>query len=98
MTNEYPVRVASIPSGHPYVRHLSAPGDLRVRRLPDPSPAVPDPLPGQWWPPVMLEREWVTGHRTALDLVHLHFGFDSYSPGGWRSGPAFFVSSGSRSC
>ena len=38
-------------------------GDGRVVRLPDPAPDVPDPLPGQWWPPVMLQTGWVAEHH-----------------------------------
>src|SRR6478735_7553119 len=76
-----PIRVASIPANHPYVRHLAAPGgEAQVVRLPDPAPDVPDPLPGQWWPPVMLDPDWITGHRNEFDLVHLHFGFDAVKP------------------
>jgi len=72
-----PVRVASVPEGHVYVRHLSVPGD-GVVRLPDPPvPGAPD---GQWWPPVMLDPEWVRGNADAFDVFHLHFGFDDRSP------------------
>jgi len=76
-----PIRVASIPANHPYVRHLAAPdGGDRVSRLADPTPDVPDPLPGQWWPPVMLETGWVADHHREFDLAHLHFGFDAATP------------------
>lgn len=81
------LRVASIPAGHPYVRHLTAPtGPDPVRRLPDPAPAVADPAPGQWWPPVMLDPGWVRRHRHDFDLMHVHFGFESADPeslAGW---------------
>ncbi|MTD14606.1 glycosyltransferase [Nakamurella sp. YIM 132087] len=88
MARLYPIRVASIPSAHPYVEHLSVPGDGRVVRLPDPPPAVPDPLPGQWWPPVVLDPAWPSAHRDEIDVVHLHFGFDSFLPAhlrGWTA-------------
>ncbi len=76
-----PIRVASIPANHPYVRHLAAPGgEAQVVRLPDPAPDVPDPLPGQWWPPVMLQTGWVARHHREFDLAHLHFGFDAAPP------------------
>lgn len=81
MEPKVPIRVASIPSGHPYVAHLSdvaRPDD--VVRLDDPPPAVEDPAPDQWWPPAMLEPGWVTEHRDEFDLVHLHFGFDASTP------------------
>ena len=79
------IRVASIPANHPYIRHIapvdgSATGGAVVSRLPDPLPNVPNPLPGQWWPPVMLEREWVAAHHRDFDLAHLHFGFDAAAP------------------
>ncbi|MFM6851231.1 MAG: glycosyltransferase family 1 protein [Terrabacter sp.] len=72
--------IASVPSGHVYVRHLSAPdGDPAVTRLPDPKPRadVPD---AQWWPPRMLEAGWVDSHADEFDLMHVHFGFDAVSP------------------
>jgi len=76
-----PIRVASIPAAHPYVGHLAAPdGPNTVIRLVDPPPDVPDPLPGQWWPPVMLRPGWVAEHHREFDLVHLHFGFDAVEP------------------
>jgi len=76
-----PIRVASIPANHAYVRHLSAPDGLdQVVRLPDPVPDVADPLPGQWWPPVMLQTGWVADHHREFDLAHLHFGFDAATP------------------
>jgi hypothetical protein len=79
------IRVASIPAAHPYVEHLAAPDGANavtsaVTRLPDPPPDVPDPLPGQWWPPVMLRPDWVAEHDQDFDLVHLHFGFDAIQP------------------
>ena len=83
------VRVASIPANHPYIRHIApvkgpATAGGAVTRLADPPPNVPDPLPGQWWPPVMLEHEWVAAHHRDFDLAHLHFGFDAASPDGLR--------------
>jgi hypothetical protein len=74
------IRVASVPAGHVYVRHLSPPtGDDGVERLPDPRPGtdIPD---AQWWPPRMLESAWVREHSGDFDLMHIHFGFDASSP------------------
>lgn len=68
-----PVRVASIPSGHPYVRHALAGG---VDLLPDPPP--PGASDGRWWPPVMCDAAWVTARRDTFDLMHVHFGTESY--------------------
>ncbi|MDQ6850179.1 MAG: glycosyltransferase [Actinomycetota bacterium] len=74
------LRVASVPAGHVYVRHLSAPGD-GVTRLPDPPPAAERLEPGQWWPPAMLTSEWVHRHAGDFDVFHVHFGFDALTAG-----------------
>ena len=67
------IRVASIPASHPYVRHLADPdGADGVVRLPDPG----DP----WWPPAMLDPEWVAAHVGSFDVMHVHFGFDTCRP------------------
>jgi len=68
------LRVASIPSGHPYVRHALAGGGIDL--LPDPPP--PGASGGQWWPPVMCDAAWVTANRHRFDVLHLHFGTESY--------------------
>jgi beta-1,4-mannosyltransferase len=70
-----PIRIASVPADHPYVRHLGAPGDSVVR-LED------EREPGQrgWWPPRMLEPEWVERHADDFDLFHVQFGFDGRHP------------------
>lgn len=72
-----PLRIASVPAGHPYVAHLAGPG---VERLPDPRP--PGAPPGQWWPPEMLRAAWIRAHADAFDLLHLHFGAESFTPAG----------------
>ena len=74
-----PLTVASVPSGHVYVRHLAPLDGSGAVRLTDPDPSRPDrPAGAKWWPPVMLDPEWA---RTAeLDVFHLHFGFDACSP------------------
>src|SRR6476660_9589041 len=69
-----PLRVASVPSGHVYVRHLSPESGPGPVRLPDPDPAEPAvPAGATWWPPVMLRPEWAA--TAEFDLFHLHFGF-----------------------
>lgn len=46
-----PIRVASVPAGHVYVRHLSHPsGEDRVVRLSDPRPCGAPSGSQQWWP------------------------------------------------
>lgn len=50
----------------------------RVRVLPDP------PVPGapveQWWPPVALTAEWLDARADDYDVLHVHFGLESFSP------------------
>jgi glycosyltransferase involved in cell wall biosynthesis len=72
------IRVASVPSGHVYVRHLSDPDDDgTVVRLPD----ITQPgSEGRWWPPVMLDADWIAEHHEGFDVYHVHFGFDAKSP------------------
>ncbi len=68
-----PIRVASVPAAHPYVRGLGAKG---VVRLTDP---VPDRASaGRWWPPVMVDPAWVAAHAEDFDVLHLHFGTESF--------------------
>ncbi|MCW3041821.1 MAG: glycosyltransferase family 1 protein, partial [Solirubrobacterales bacterium] len=75
------IRVASVPAGHVYVRHLAAPsGDDGVRRLPDLADTTsPKALHG-WYPPAMLAPSWVSTHGATFDVFHVHFGFDGRTP------------------
>ena len=69
------LRIASVPSDHPYVHHLApVGGDDAVVRLPD--PPVPGAPAGQWWPSPVLEPAWLREHAAELDVVHVHFGFE----------------------
>jgi hypothetical protein len=73
------LRIASVPSGHVYVRHLSPEHGHGPARLPDPHPDRPTtPAGAIWWPPVMLRPEWAA--TADFDLFHLHFGFDACDP------------------
>lgn len=74
------IRVASVPAGHVYVRHLSPPEGDRVVRLADPRPCGAPSGSQRWWPPVMLSPDWVDEHAGTFDVFHLHFGFDAQSP------------------
>ncbi|MEW2386855.1 glycosyltransferase family 1 protein [Streptomyces venezuelae] len=74
------IRVASVPAGHVYVRHCSPPQPDGVRRLADPRPNGAPSISARWWPPVMLQPEWVDAHHRDFDVFHLHFGFDAQSP------------------
>ncbi|GAA2712761.1 glycosyltransferase [Actinoplanes palleronii] len=68
------VRVASIPAGHTYVRQVLDGTGFRV--LPDPPP--PGAVDGRWWPPVMCDAGWVTANVHRFDVMHVHFGTESY--------------------
>jgi hypothetical protein len=68
------LRVASVPENHVYVRHIGVPGD-RVIRLDDPAPESAQS--DVWWPPRMLDPEWIRENAHAFDIFHLHFGFDA---------------------
>ncbi|MEB3958788.1 glycosyltransferase [Streptomyces kunmingensis] len=74
------IRVASVPAGHVYVQHCSASEPDGVRRLKDPRPNGAPSTSQRWWPPVMLEPEWIAAHHRDFDVFHLHFGFDAQSP------------------
>ncbi len=78
------IRVASVPAGHVYVRHLSSPDldlDDPVRRLADPAPGGGPAAEGDpWWPPAMLDAAWVERAHGSFDLMHVHFGFDALAP------------------
>lgn len=77
----HPVRVVSVPAGHPYVRAVTASPDVEV--LADPIRAG-DPA-GQWWPPVVLDPDWIGRSASQADLLHVHFGTESFTPEHLRS-------------
>jgi glycosyltransferase involved in cell wall biosynthesis len=75
------VRVASVPASHVYVRHLRAPdGHDPVVRLADVPPSDGETVPGGWWPPVMLDPDWIEANAATFDVFHVHFGFDAKTP------------------
>ena len=72
------ITVASVPGGHVYVRHLSAPDCVdSVHRLPDPRPCPAPSDQAVWWPPTMLDPQWVESNHDRFDVFHVHFGFDA---------------------
>jgi len=79
------IRVASVPADHPYVAHLSPTGETpgdgcdEVIRLPDP-PVIADDGSTRWWPPRILDPAWLREHAGEFDVLHVHFGFESFSP------------------
>ncbi len=50
--------------------------------LPDPTP--PGAGPGQWWPPVMWDADWVRANADSFDVMHVHFGMESFAPAHMR--------------
>lgn len=76
-----PITVASVPSSHVYVRHLAAldASAGTVCRLNDPDPDLPSQSAAEkWWPPVMLQPDWL--RESEFDLLHVQFGFDAWDP------------------
>ncbi|WP_307861898.1 glycosyltransferase [Nocardioides sp. SYSU D00065] len=69
--------IASVPANHVYVRHLSPETGAGPHRLPDPDPGGGAAATQRWWPPVMLDPDWVAAND--FDVFHVHFGFDSRS-------------------
>ncbi len=68
--------VASVPADHVYVRHVAAERSDGVVRLSDPQPdAALRSAEQSWWPPVMLDPDWVDRHD--FDVFHVQFGFDA---------------------
>ena len=68
-----------MPASHVYVRHLGPPGNRWTRRLPDPVPRDGRKVPGGWWPPLMLDPQWIRKNQARFQVFHVHFGFDSLS-------------------
>ena len=73
------LRIASVPAAHVYVRHIAAEVPDGVVRLQDPDPDFPQRSTQQrWWPPVMLDTDWIERHD--FDVFHVQFGFDAWAP------------------
>lgn len=66
-----PLRVASVPATHVYVRRLA---HQQVRRIRDPSG---DDLRT----PCLLDPVWIDEHAARFDVFHVHFGTEFYEPG-----------------
>lgn len=45
-----------------------------------PDPPVPGAPAGQWWPPVAMTPGWIADHAAEYDVLHVHFGLESFSP------------------
>ena len=68
--------VGSVPAGHPYVDSVT--DSSRIHLLPDPVPRNVT-VAGQWWPPRLLEPAYLGRHVESLDVLHVHFGFESFT-------------------
>jgi hypothetical protein len=71
------IRVASVPAAHPYVVAMTDPDHIDLLTDPVPPGATVD---GQWWPPRWLEPEYLRGRIAEIDVLHVHFGFDTTPP------------------
>ncbi|GAA0962977.1 glycosyltransferase [Frigoribacterium faeni] len=69
-----PLRVVAVPASHPYVRTVTA--DDAITLIDDPRPEGAGP--GVWWPPVALDAAWIRAHADEADLLHVHFGTESF--------------------
>lgn len=74
------VTVQPVPFNHPYSKHI-LPVDLDTEFTVLTDPKVPDAPEGQWWPPRALDADWIQESPANLpDILHVHFGFEHYSP------------------
>ncbi|WP_423922519.1 glycosyltransferase [Frigoribacterium sp. 2-23] len=73
---ESAVRVVAVPAAHPYVRRVSDHETVRVVDAGVPAGAPAD----QWWPPVALDAAWIDAHAADADVLHVHFGTESFTP------------------
>ena len=75
------VTVVSVPASHPYVARISSAAGIDLH----PDPPVPGAPAGVWWPPVVLDPEWIERNGSAAQLLHIHFGTESFSPAQLRA-------------
>ncbi|WP_256728698.1 glycosyltransferase [Microbacterium oleivorans] len=71
------VRVVAVPAGHPYVQRVTDAAGIEL--LPD--PPVPGAAEGVWWPPVALDPDWIHANADRADVLHVHFGTESFAAG-----------------
>lgn len=69
-TSTGPLRVASVPATHVYVRRLAHPAVVRLQ----------DPSGDDHRTPCFLDPAWWASTETLPDLLHVHFGFEYYDP------------------
>ncbi|MGW9627149.1 glycosyltransferase [Microbacterium sp. NPDC055521] len=56
----------------------------RVALLAD--PPVPGAPPEQWWPPVAMTARWLSENADEYDVLHVHFGLESFTADEVRAG------------
>ncbi|MGO4297437.1 glycosyltransferase [Glutamicibacter sp. MCAF14] len=79
------IRIASVPHDQVYIRHLEPleGQEYDIARLPDPRPVDGgQSIQSAWWPPAMLNSQWIVENQRQFDLMHIHFGFDALDPNG----------------
>jgi hypothetical protein len=69
------VRVLHVPGGHGYVAHVQDP------RVPEVVVVTEPARTGAWAPSPALDASWVAADAGSFDVLHLHFGFESRTPG-----------------
>ncbi|WP_404802964.1 glycosyltransferase [Microbacterium commune] len=51
-----------------------------------PDPPVPGAPPEQWWPPVAMTARWLSENAAEFDVLHVHFGLESFTADELRDG------------
>ena len=69
------ITVVSVPSSHPYVDSVTASPHVRIH-LPE-GDSTPE---ASWRPSAALDPEWIRLHARDADLLHIHFGTESFEP------------------
>jgi glycosyltransferase involved in cell wall biosynthesis len=75
------IAVASVPAAHPYVRSVTDPDSVLLLEDPRPLGAT---APDQWWPPRLLEPDFLRSGAAPFDILHVHFGYDTTPPAALR--------------
>lgn len=76
------ISLASVPAGHSYVHAVLDPEHIALLSDPVPPGAT---VPGQWWPPRLLDPTFLAEHIGDIDVLHVHFGFDATPPDALRA-------------
>nr|WP_235483331.1 glycosyltransferase [Leifsonia sp. Leaf325] len=74
-TDAAAITVVSVPSSHPYVDSVTASPHVRIHR-----PDGDRTREAAWRPSAALDPEWIRLHARDADLLHIHFGTESFEP------------------